>query len=188
MNTNHVNGLAVVSIGTGEKLGSVTEILLDPNAERISAFAVDSGSGGILSAQGSKTRWIAADQVRAIGPDAMTVQDASVLSDTAADGETIALSMVMGEKVVTEGGTYVGQVASMDIDDSSMTVSGLEVSAGFFKSTRLVAKDDLITVGDELIIVNDSVCTDTTDANTVESRPGVVTESYGIRQEASDEQ
>ena len=40
MNTNHVNGMTVVSIGTGERLGSVPEILLDPAAEHVAAFAI----------------------------------------------------------------------------------------------------------------------------------------------------
>ncbi len=48
MNTNHVNGLTVVSIGTGERLGSVSEILLDPAAEHVAAFAIDAGGGGGL--------------------------------------------------------------------------------------------------------------------------------------------
>ena len=51
MNTNHVNGLPVVSIGTGERLGSVSEILLDPAADHVTAFAIAAGGGGLLPAR-----------------------------------------------------------------------------------------------------------------------------------------
>lgn len=159
MNTSHVNGLSVVSIGTGEKLGSVSEILLDPAADHIAAFAIDDASSGrLLSSQPPGTRWVNAEDVHAIGPDAMTVQDASALHDTADDVEMTPLSVLVGEKVVTEGGTYVGQVAAAEIDESSLNVLGLEVSPGFFKSNKVVSKADLITVGDEMVIVADSVC------------------------------
>ena len=40
MNTNHVNGLTVVSIDTGKHLRSVSEIGLDPAAEHVAAFAI----------------------------------------------------------------------------------------------------------------------------------------------------
>ena len=192
MNTSHVNGLSVVSIGTGEKLGSVSEILLDPAADHIAAFAIDDGaSGGLLSSQPPSTRWVNAQDVHAIGPDAMTVPDASVLRDAADDTEMTPLSVLIGEKVVTEGGTYVGQVAAAEIDENSMTVTGLEVSPGFFKSNKVVGRADLITVGDEMVIVADAVCGP--GASSVAEEPMMdetVEEStiYGAPRDERDEQ
>ncbi len=193
MKTTHIKGLSVVSIGTGEKLGSVSEVLLDAKAEQVAAFAVETGGGGgMLSSQPSSTNWIAAANVHAIGPDALTVQDASALAETGGDdSETIALALLMGEKVVTEGGTYLGQVASVEIDEATMAVSALEVSPGFFKSNRMVAKADFITVGEELVIVSDSVVAapppaETDSADEMDTTPTEVTETYGARR--SDEQ
>jgi sporulation protein YlmC with PRC-barrel domain len=192
MNTSHVNGLSVVSIGTGERLGSVSEILLDPTADRIAAFAIDDGaSGGLLSSQPPSTRWVNAQDVHAIGPDAMTVQDDSVLRDSAGDTDMTPLSVLVGEKVVTEGGTYVGQVAAAEIDETSMNVTGLEVSPGFFKSNTVVGKAELITVGDAMVIVADSVCGP--GASSVAEEPmmdATVEEStiYGAPRDERDEQ
>lgn len=175
MNTSHVKGLPVVGIGTGERLGTVVEILLDQGADRIVAFTVDSGGGGFLSGQSARISRVAASDVRSIGPDAMTVQDATALHDSEGDDDTLALSAIMGEKMVTEGGTYIGQVTSAEIDEQAMTISSLEVSAGFFKTNRLVDKADFITIGDELIIVSDAVRAEA-DEPEEEAEPTVVTE------------
>ena len=157
MKSTELKGLAVVSIGSGEKLGTISEIQLDSKAEKVKAFDVETSAGGMLSGQPSSMKQVSAQEVHAIGPDAMTVQDASALKEPSA-GEMLAVSAIMDEKVVTEGGTFVGKVASADIDEKSMSVTALEVSAGFFKSNQMVAKADFVTIGDELIIVNDSVC------------------------------
>jgi len=158
MNTNHVNGLTVVSIGTGERLGSVSEILLGPAADHVAAFAIAAGGGGLLSSSTPQTRWVSANDVHAIGPDAMTVENDSVLRESPDAGEMTPISVLVGEKVVTEGGTFVGQVASAEIDEHTMSVTGLEVSPGFFKSKKLVSTVDVITVGDEIVVVADAVC------------------------------
>jgi sporulation protein YlmC with PRC-barrel domain len=193
MNTNHVNGLTVVSIGTGERLGSVSEILLDPAAEHVAAFAIDAGGGGgLLSGSTSETRWISASDVHAIGPDAMTVENDSVLSETPAAGEMTPVSVLVGEKVVTEGGTFVGQIASAEIDEQTMSVTGLEVSPGFFKSNKVVSKTDVITVGDEIVIVTDAVCgTPSTQATRelgTDDEPADETTIYGAPRAETDEQ
>lgn len=160
MKSTELKGLAVVSIGTGEKLGTISEMQLDSKAEKVAAFDVETGGGGMLSSQPSSTKQITSQDVHAIGPDALTVNDASALKDPAGNGQTLALSAIMDEKVVTEGGTYVGKVASVDIDEKTMVVNALEVSAGFFKSNKMVAKEDFVTIGDELVIVADSVATE----------------------------
>jgi uncharacterized protein YrrD len=193
MKTTHVKGLSVVSIGTGEKLGNVSEILLDSNADRITALAVETGGGGgMLSSQPSDTKWLAADDVHAIGPDALTVRDASVLSDAGGDSSaTTAISLLMDEKVVTEGGTFVGKVVAVEIDPTSLAVTGLEVSSGFLKSNQTVAKADLLTVGEELVIVADSVGadqpTETAMESETEARPTITTEVYEARGTSANE-
>ena len=192
MNTNSVNGLTVVSIGTGERLGSVSEILLDPAADRVAAFAIDAGGGGLLSGSTPQTRWVAATDVHAIGPDAMTIENDSVLSETPAAGEMTPISVLVGEKVVTEGGTFVGQVASAEIDEQTMSVTGLEVSPGFFKSNKIVSRDDVITVGNEMVIVTDAVCgpqsARTTREMGTDDEPADETTIYGAPRAEVDEQ
>jgi uncharacterized protein YrrD len=192
MNTNHVNGLTVVSIGTGERLGSVSEILLDPAADHVAAFAIDAGGGRLLSGSAPQTRWISANDIHAIGPDAVTVENDSVLRESPDAGEMTPISVLVGEKVVTEGGTFVGQIASAEIDEQTMSVTGLEVSPGFFKSNKVVSKDDVITVGDEIVVVTDAVCgTPSTQATRdlgTDDEPADETTIYGAPRGDDNEQ
>ena len=163
MNTKHLAGQTVVSIDEGEKLGSVGDVVLDATGMRVAGFAIQSG-GGLLSVDPAATRWIAADEVRAIGPDALTVQSGSRLSDASPPEGVLHLAEVVKHKVVTEGGTEVGQVASVEFDERTMAVTHLEVSPGFFKSNRMVPLDQVVNVGHELVIVRDAVLATPGDA------------------------
>ena len=90
--------------------------------------------------------------------------------------------------MVTEGGTFVGQVAAAEIDEQTMSVTGLEVSPGFFKSNKVVSTDEVITVGDEIVIVTDAVCGPLSTQETREL--GMVDETtiYGAPRADVDEQ
>lgn len=159
MNSQHVNGISVVGLQEGEKLGSVARILLDKEGRHVAAFGVDSG-GGLLSTDAPQTRWLAAGAVSAIGPDALTVEDRTALREFAPLDGILDLGEVLKRKVVTEGGTYVGQVASAELDDQGTDVTHMEVSPGFFKSNRMVPIGQVVNIGSELIIVADAVCAD----------------------------
>lgn len=163
MKSQHVNGISVVSIGTGEKVGSVSELLLDLHEKRIAAFVLGGSSGltgGVLSSDAAPPQYLPADQVHAIGPDALTVQDGTVVNETGPAEDVTPLSDLTKRKVVTEGGTYVGQIASVELDEQSMRLTHLEVSPGFFKSNQMVDTGQIITVGPEMVIVDDAVCED----------------------------
>ena len=173
MKAQQVSGIAVVSIGAGERVGSVSELLLDLDGKRVAAFVLGSGggvTGSLLSStEPSTPRTLGADQVHAIGPDAITVQDASVIQETAAGEGLTPLSELTKRKVVTEGGTFVGQIASIELDERSMRLTHLEVSPGFFKSNQLVEADQIITVGPEMVIVDNAVCADQNSADDLTS-------------------
>lgn len=158
MNTKHVDGLTVVSIGTGERLGRVVEPVLDDEGRKILAFAVQTGGTGLLPIEPPAMSWLAAENVRSIGPDALTVDDASCLREFEPQTESLRVNSLIKLPVMTEGGTAVGPVASLDFDERRMAVTDLEVSAGFFKANRMVPIDQVIRIGQELIVVSDAVC------------------------------
>ena len=73
-----------------------------------------------------------------------------------------------------------------------MSVTGLEVSPGFFKSNKVVSKNDVITVGDEIVIVTDAVCgapsTRTTRELGMDGESADETTIYGAPRADLDEQ
>jgi len=163
MNSRDLTGITIVSIQGGQRLGHAIDLLLDPSGRSIAAIVVQTGNGGLLAIASSETSWLPAENVRAIGPDALTVDDATCLQEFAPDGETIRVSDLLKRTVVTEGGVAVGPIASLEFDEQRMTITALEISTAFFKSNRFISAEHLITLGPEFVVVADIVCADNSD-------------------------
>jgi len=157
MNTQHLVGLNVVSLDAGERLGNVSDLAFAADGRAIEALEV-SGGGGVLAVEPSQVRWLAADRVHAIGPDALTIAGGADLLEAAPREEAVRFGELLKRKVVTKGGTHVGEVASVEFDEHGLAVLSFEVSPGFFKSNRQVPADQLVTIGQEVVIVTDAVC------------------------------
>lgn len=184
MNSQHVKGLPVVSIADGQRLGSVTEVYMDPDGRAITAFVVGQG-GSLLTASDDSARVLDAGNVRAIGPDAMMVGDSSALEIPSGEESRFRLDDLLKRKVVSESGEYVGQVASVEFDERGMRITGIEVSPGFFKSNRTLASDHVINIGEELVIVSDAVCaSEGADASGTETSSWVVGDVEGSGRDA----
>lgn len=186
MNSQHVNGISVVGLQEGERLGSVARILLDTEGRHVAAFGVDSG-GGLHSTGTPRIQWLAAEAVSAIGPDALTVPDRTSLREFAPLDGILDLGTLLKRKVVTEGGTYVGQVASAELDDRGAAVTHVEVSPGFFKSNRMVPIGQVVNIGPELIIVADAVCADAVCADDPQPDDARASDGATAREEVPQE-
>lgn len=159
MNSKHLRGLAVVSIADGEKVGTIDRVFTDMEAKRIAGFSVTQGAG-LLHLQPGETEFIDADDVHALGPDAMTLNDRTVVRGDSTGGRfesLIELQDLLRHKVVTDGGTALGQVASIDFDPANFNLSSLEVSPGFFQSNVDIPADKVLNVGSDLVVVEESV-------------------------------
>lgn len=170
MNTKHLVGLNVVSLDAGERLGNVSDLAFAADGRAIETLEV-SGGGGVLADEPPRVRWLAADRVHAVGPDALTIAGAADLLEAAPREDAVRFGQLLKRKVVTEGGTHVGEVASVEFDEHGMAVISFEVSPGFFKSNRLVPADQLVTIGQEVVIVTDAVCDDESASSSGETDP-----------------
>ncbi|MDQ3043849.1 MAG: PRC-barrel domain-containing protein [Chloroflexota bacterium] len=169
MNNKQIDGIAVISIADGRKLGTVDHIYFDPLDKRVVGFAVTSG-GGLLSAESGSGGIIDAADVHSLGPDALTVNDASALrGDDVSDryASLIDISNLIKEKVVSEGGILVGQVVSVEFDPTSYELQEVEVSPGYFKSNKHVSADQVTSIGQDVVVVSNAVCAEeTTETDT----------------------
>ena len=160
MNSKDITGIAVVSIAEGKKLGTVERVYLDPDSQRVVGFAVGSG-GGLLSSQPAAGLMVDVTEVHSLGPDALTLDEATAARGaevTAASASLPSLDDLTKRKVVTEGGTYVGQVASIEFDERGFHLTEVEVSPGFFQGNVRVPSEHLISIGKDLLVVADAVC------------------------------
>ena len=160
MNSKDITGIAVISIAEGKKLGTVERVYLDPDSQRVVGFAVGSG-GGLLSTQPGAGLMVDVTEVHSLGPDALTLDEATAARGaevTAAAASLLPLDDLTKRKVVTEGGTYVGQVASLEFDERSFRLTEVEVSPGFFRGNVRVPAEHLISIGQDVLVVGDAVC------------------------------
>ena len=160
MNNKQVDGIAVISIADGRKLGTVDHIYFDPLEKKVVGFAVSSG-GGLLSPEMGSGGIIDAADVHSLGQDAMTVKDGSALrGDDVSErySSLVDIGDLIKEKVVTEGGELVGQVVSIEFDQTSYRLQEVEVSPGYFKSNKRVPADQVTSIGQDVVIVADAVC------------------------------
>ncbi len=158
MNSKQIKGIAVVSIADGTKLGTVDQVYVDPADRRVVGFTLHSG-GGLLSRH-SHDGLIDVADIHALGSDALTLDDASKVQEDAPqlrDAGLITIDDLVKRKVVTENGTFVGQIAAVEFDETAFRLAEIEVSPGFFKSNKHVAADHVISLGGDVVIVADAV-------------------------------
>ena len=160
MNSTRLKGLAVIDLATGTTLGTVEHAFLDPAAMRVVGFSI---AGGRRGTAGDAGPTVAAAAVHALGPDALTLDDATAARaawvDAAAGsfGAFVPLDEVAKRRVVTEGGTDVGEVASLEFDERTFEITRVEVSPGFFKGNKHLPVDQVVRIGPDLVVVADGV-------------------------------
>ncbi len=155
MNSKQVKGLAVISIADGAKLGVIESASLDIASKCIVGFAVAPSDGA------GEPQFVTCADIHALGPDALTLDDASKMSgaQTKPEGsEFVDLSELLKSKVVTEGGTFVGQVTCIEFGLDSYRLTQIAVSSGFMRGNDTIHADDILNVAGELVVVADAVC------------------------------
>lgn len=165
MNSKQVKGLAVVSIADGTKLGTVDQIYVDPTDRRVVGFTLHSG-GGLLGGHRHDALIDVAD-IHSLGPDALTLSDASKVRGQAPKDRIAALLTIddlVKRKVVTESGAYVGQIANVEFGQADFRLAQIEVSPGFFKGNKHVPSSHVISLGGDVVVVADEVVADAAPA------------------------
>ena len=122
-----LSGRAVVDIEAAEKVGAIDKIILDPDGRKVAGFVVTRAGSGF---PGNKAQTlIASSAVHAIGPDAVTIRQSGVAATDIAALETLPRgSDVIGRKVVSEDGRFLGKVGDVLIDRADGRIVGYLLS------------------------------------------------------------
>lgn len=150
-----LQGLGVVDVTGGKKVGSVGDLVISPENGRLVALTL---GGGMMGGEGS---YIAIEDVRAIGQDAITIEGENVVrpSEEMPDGVRAARDAsrgLAGKKVVTENGSLLGTVSDYLIDETAMRVSGLTIGGGLLSNEDAISADRVVSLGPDAIIVTDA--------------------------------
>jgi uncharacterized protein YrrD len=174
-----LTGRAVVDIDAAEKLGTIDKIILDPDGRQVAGFSVTQPG---FHFPGTKAHvLIPSSGVHAIGPDAVTIRQSAVVGGDTGRLETLPRgSDVIGRKVVSEDGRFLGKVSDVLIDRADGRIVGYllsdhtpgsrfeEMSAHDKERCEApyLAADAKIRTGRDLIVASeDAVRYDWTDAD-----------------------
>jgi uncharacterized protein YrrD len=158
MTFKDLKGMAVISIEDGTKIGTISRVYVDPMQKRLVGISVDPGSSLI---EADSTKLIDVTDVHSLGPDALTIEDASKIEGNETNArwmDLIDMDRMTNDKVVTEGGEHVGGVAAVQFNPRDFLLTGIEVSPGFFKTNKFVPIDMVTTIGPDMMIVANAVC------------------------------
>ena len=146
---SEVIGKTVVSADTGDRLGGVSDALIDD----VSVVALVIG-GGLLA----KEHVLPFRDVQTLGGDAVLARTGSGMvgpKEWRTSGpETSRSSALRGRAVVTTGGTRLGEVSDVLIDDRTGAFEAFEVSSGGLRSRRSTLRaSSQIRIGADAVVV-----------------------------------
>jgi len=156
MTTKLVKGTPVVSLADGATLGAIDRVYFDPKRMAVVGFTFHQ-RGGLFG--GGASGLVDMSDVHSFGADAVTVSDVSVvrseLAVEAFGGEYLELETLLKRAVMTQGGTLVGHVAAIQFNDSTHSLTALDViGEGSDKPVRIPASE-IETIGADMIIIAD---------------------------------
>ncbi len=126
-----LSGLAVVSEGSGDKLGKVQDVFFEAISGTVTGFLVHPG--------GMFTRALLLPRlaVRTVGMDALLVEQGHVLeeikSEPALPG-SLSVSSLDGRPVLDDTGKFLGKTTDVVLANDSLSVEEIQYSSGVISS------------------------------------------------------
>lgn len=157
MDVKSLKGIAVVSIEQGEKVGMVDNILFDLDKRMVIAFKlIKPGflrSGGIVMTM---------DDVESIGKDAVMIRNKEKVRELKAERDLQSrpdLGAMASLRVVTEDGTYIGNLATVQFEPRNGAITILEVTGGGLmdrlRRNLVIPANEIVSMGSDVVVVPD---------------------------------
>jgi uncharacterized protein YrrD len=163
-----LRGIAIVDVTGGRRLGRIDEVVVSPEDLRLIGFVLK--EGGLLN---QRELVIRAEHVRAMGPDAVTVEG-DVAQEIGQQEEAFAEARggsrpLLGAKAVTEDGALLGEIDDLSLDESTLRVAAVTLRGGLMGSGDAIAADRIASVGPDMVVIRDEA-EPAPDSPTTESR------------------
>jgi len=154
---SELKGKVVITVPQGEKIGTVEDVFLRPEEQRLGALLVNSPSF-------AGPQVLLAADINSIGGDAVTTQSDKNLKDHAQFGESVRLvrfGEASGRKVATTSGNYAGELSDVHLDPATGRITGYEVTGGrfakMFGRSHTIEASEQTHLGKDVLIVADDV-------------------------------
>ncbi len=149
-------GKPVVSADTGERIGKVSDVLLDAQSRRMLGVVV---SAGLFAGE----QVLPYEDVQTIGKDALVARSAGGVvgpKGWRAQGlDTLRTSALTGRRVLSTSGRSLGELHDLQVDEQAGTVEAFEVAVaamgGLVRRRALLPRVDGVTVGADAVLVPD---------------------------------
>lgn len=156
---SELRGIALVTIESGKKEGTLDDFYFDPQTAALRALRVKTGLFG--------HRALLVSSINAIGVDAITFAKEDMLIDEKSDALLPNMpygSELLNYKVLTEGGTVVGSVSDIILDVSYPTqlrIAAYELPGSLFGRLGghhpMFAANQVVRYGRDVIVIPDAV-------------------------------
>ncbi len=148
-----VRGKSVMTATEGKNVGKVDHLLVDPDQKKVIWVKID--NPGLFTGH----RWASASAVRTFGEDRVLVNTEADLRDESAVPDIAVIQKakrdMVGKRVVTSEGKYIGDVQDFEFDPPSLAVTGIMVSYGGLLDKKYhFTIDQVETIGVDAVIVN----------------------------------
>ena len=161
-------GKPVISLQDGKEQGQTHDVIYNAQQGRLVGFTMLKNAG--LFAKGD-TFYLAAADIYALGEDAITIQTGDGLQKIDGDVNEIAAqagSRVLGKRLMTEDGKFLGAIDDVLIDRKTLNVVAYEVSGGVFQDLMRGQSDvpinHIVSIGEDVVVVPPFVAEQTEDA------------------------
>ncbi len=158
--STELRNLPIVSIAEGEEVGFVKDFIVDPDNKAIVAIVIEDSQWF----DGNKV--ISFSLIHSIGDFAITTENSSSVVKLASMPELTDLLKkglkIIGARVITRGGRFVGSVREFSIDASTGAIIGLELTGDSDISApdkNVIPSSAIVTLGRDVIIVLEDVQT-----------------------------
>jgi len=149
-------GKSIVSAATGERLGKVSDVLVDQQSHRVLGFVI---GGGLMSAE----HVLPHADVQAMGADAVVARSATgVVGAKEWREQGVAgarTSTLKHRRVLTTTGRSLGEVHDVLLDDGGGAVEAFEVTApslgGLVHKHAILPHVSGMTIGADAVLVPD---------------------------------
>lgn len=161
-----LNGLAVVAIANGSKVGTLDDFYFDPSANpaanSIRGFRVRTGM--------FSHRVLPTGSINAIGVDAVTIDNEEMLHHEKDEAEFSTLPLgqsLLNYKVLSEGGMFIGNIGNMLLDITTpnvLHIYAFELSGGL--RSRISGHystfyaQQVVRYGQDVLVIPDAVGTE----------------------------
>jgi uncharacterized protein YrrD len=142
MKVTDLNKRPVMDVATATTVGHIDDVVIDPANRQLVGFRLGKTPGN--------ASWLAWDRLKALGADAVTVDNVEALTDGPDEDVRPALKQgkVIGGIVLTVQGVCLGNLADVEFEAESGAVTALLLDSG-----RTLDAEALIGIGSYAMVV-----------------------------------